>query len=136
MIDHHRKMVNHIDNAVIFYHEPFASSASEMVTELVQYLGDSCRLNRMEAEALLSGIMLDTKNFVMKTGVRTFEAAAYLRRLGADTDFGSRAFFFYDRVISPPVADCRRCGTAAWLRDFGVRYSGRRYARGRAAGCG
>lgn len=85
VIDHHRKMVNHIDNAVIFYHEPFASSASEMVTELVQYLGDSCRLNRMEAEALLSGIMLDTKNFVMKTGVRTFEAAAYLRRLGADT---------------------------------------------------
>ena len=70
VIDHHRKMVNHIDNAVIFYHEPFASSASEMVTELVQYLGDSCRLNRMEAEALLSGIMLDTKNFVMKTGVR------------------------------------------------------------------
>ena len=85
VIDHHRKMVNHIDNAVIFYHEPFASSASEMVTELIQYLGDACRLNRMEAEALLSGIMLDTKNFVMKTGVRTFEAAAYLRRLGADT---------------------------------------------------
>lgn len=85
VIDHHRKMVNHIDNAVIFYHEPFASSASEMVTELIQYLGDACRLNRTEAEALLSGIMLDTKNFVMKTGVRTFEAAAYLRRLGADT---------------------------------------------------
>lgn len=85
VIDHHRKMVNHIEGAVIFYHEPFASSASEMVTELVQYLGDACRLNRMEAEALLSGIMLDTKNFVMKTGVRTFEAAAYLRRIGADT---------------------------------------------------
>lgn len=85
VIDHHRKMVNHIDNAVIFYHEPYASSASEMVTELVQYFGDRCKLDRVEAEALLAGIMLDTKNFVMKTGVRTFEAAAYLRRLGADT---------------------------------------------------
>ncbi len=85
VIDHHRKMVNHIQNAVIFYHEPFASSASEMVTELIQYLGDACRLGRMEAEALLAGIMLDTKSFVVKTGVRTFEAAAYLRRLGADT---------------------------------------------------
>ncbi len=85
VIDHHRKMVGHIDNAVIFYHEPYASSASEMVSELVQYLGDSVKLGRLEAEALLSGIMLDTKNFVIKTGVRTFEAAAYLRRLGADT---------------------------------------------------
>ncbi len=85
VIDHHRKMVNHIDDAVIFYHEPYASSASEMVAELVQYFGDDCRLGRMEAEAMLSGIMLDTKNFAMKTGARTFEAAAYLRRLGADT---------------------------------------------------
>lgn len=85
VIDHHRKMVNHIDNAVIFYHEPYASSASEMVTELVQYFGENCKLTSLEAEALLSGIMLDTRNFVIKTGVRTFEAAAYLRRLGADT---------------------------------------------------
>lgn len=84
VIDHHRKMVRYIDNAVIFYHEPYASSASEMVTELIQYLGE-CKLGAVEAEALLSGIMLDTKNFVIKTGVRTFEAAAYLRRLGADT---------------------------------------------------
>lgn len=84
VIDHHRKMVKYIDNAVIFYHEPYASSASEMVTELIQYLGE-CKIGSVEAEALLSGIMLDTKNFVIKTGVRTFEAAAYLRRLGADT---------------------------------------------------
>ena len=56
-----------------------------MVTELVQYFGDGCRLNNLDADALLAGIMLDTKNFVLKTGVRTFEAAAYLRRLGADT---------------------------------------------------
>ncbi|MBC8570069.1 DHH family phosphoesterase [Zongyangia hominis] len=85
VIDHHRKMVDHIDNAVIFYHEPYSSSASEMVAELIQYLGDQNGIGRLEAEALLSGIMLDTKNFVMKTGVRTFEAAAYLKRLGADT---------------------------------------------------
>ena len=85
VIDHHRKMVGHIDNAVIFYHEPYASSASEMVTELLQYFGEKIRIGRLEAESLLAGIMLDTKNFIMRTGVRTFEAAAYLRRLGADT---------------------------------------------------
>ena len=85
VIDHHRKMVNHIDDAVIFYHEPYASSASEMVAELIQYFGDDCKISNVEAEALLSGIMLDTRNFVIRTGVRTFEAAAYLRRLGADT---------------------------------------------------
>lgn len=85
VIDHHRKMVNHIENAVIFYHEPYASSASEMVAELIQYMGDNCRINSVVAQALLSGIMLDTRNFVLKTGVRTFEAAAYLKRIGADT---------------------------------------------------
>lgn len=85
VIDHHRKMVGHIDNAVIFYHEPYASSASEMVSELLQYFDGHIRVSRMDAEALLSGIMLDTRNFAMRTGVRTFEAAAYLRRLGADT---------------------------------------------------
>lgn len=84
VIDHHRKMVNFIDNSVIFYHEPNASSASEMVTELVQYFGDNAKVSKLEAEALLSGIMLDTKNFIIKSGVRTFEAAAYLRRAGAD----------------------------------------------------
>lgn len=85
IIDHHRRMVGYIDNAVIFYHEPYASSASEMVTELIQYFGDKHRITRIEAEALLAGIMLDTRNFVIRTGVRTFEAAAYLRRQGADT---------------------------------------------------
>ena len=85
VIDHHRRLVEYIDNATIFYHEPYASSASEMVTELVQYFGGNIRLGRLEAEALLAGIMLDTKNFVSKAGVRTFEAAAYLRRLGAET---------------------------------------------------
>ncbi len=84
VIDHHRKMVNYIDNADVFFHEPTASSASEMVTELISYLGDD-GLSKIEAEALLSGIMLDTKNFVINTGVRTFEAAAYLRKKAADT---------------------------------------------------
>lgn len=91
VIDHHRMMVNYISNAVIFYHEPYASSASEMVSELVQYLGES-GIGRIEAEALLAGIMLDTKNFILKTGVRTFEAAAFLRRKGADTVEVKRLF--------------------------------------------
>lgn len=85
VIDHHRKNVNYIDNAVIFHHEPYASSASEMVAELIQYFGDAGKLSSYYAEALLAGIMLDTKNFVMRTGVRTFEAAAFLKKLGADT---------------------------------------------------
>ncbi len=84
VIDHHRKMVNFISNTDVFFHEPSASSTSEMVTELIGYLGDD-KLSKVEAEALLSGIMLDTKNFVINTGVRTFEAAARLRKKGADT---------------------------------------------------
>ncbi len=85
VIDHHRKTVDHINKAVIFYHEPNASSASEMVTELIEYIDADVKVPQVCAEALMSGITLDTKNFVMKTGVRTFEAAAYLRSLGADT---------------------------------------------------
>ncbi len=85
VIDHHRKSVNFIDNAVIFYHEPYASSASELVTELLQHFKGSDTLPPVYAEFLLAGIMLDTKNFIMRTGVRTFEAAALLRKMGADT---------------------------------------------------
>lgn len=85
VIDHHRKSVNFIDDAVIFYHEPYASSASEMVSEMIQYFKNVNLVPQVLAEALLAGITLDTKNFVMKTGVRTFEAAAYLRKCGADT---------------------------------------------------
>ena len=91
VIDHHRMMVKHIENALVFYHETYASSASEMVAELIQYIGDAS-LTPGEAEALLSGIMLDTKSFILKTGVRTFEAAAYLRRKGADTVRVKRLF--------------------------------------------
>lgn len=85
VIDHHRKTVDHINKALVFYHEPNSSSASEMVTELIQYIPFDVSIPKVCAEALMSGITLDTKNFVMKTGVRTFEAAAYLRSLGADT---------------------------------------------------
>ncbi len=91
VIDHHRKMVEHIDDAVLFYHEPNASSTAEMTAELIQYMSD-VKITRLEAEALLAGIMLDTRNFVMKAGVRTFEAAAYLRKAGADTVEVKRMF--------------------------------------------
>ena len=84
VIDHHRKMVNYIDDAIVFYHEPTSSSASEMVAELITYLGENF-CSKLQAEALLSGIMLDTKNFIIRTGVRTFEAAAFLKKKGADT---------------------------------------------------
>ncbi|MEE5992677.1 MAG: DHH family phosphoesterase [Oscillospiraceae bacterium] len=85
VIDHHRKNVNFVDNAVVFHHEPYASSACEMITELIQYFKFEGTLDAVYANCLLSGIMLDTKNFIMRTGVRTFEAAAYLRKIGADT---------------------------------------------------
>lgn len=85
VIDHHRRAAEYIEGAALNFHEPFASSACELVAELLQYQLDSADLFRVEAEALLGGIMLDTKNFTMRTGGRTFEAAAFLRRAGADT---------------------------------------------------
>ena len=85
VIDHHRRAADYIDQVVMNLHDPFASSASELVTELLQYAVDSTDLLPVEAQALLSGIVLDTKNFGMRTSGRTFEAAAFLRRLGADT---------------------------------------------------
>ncbi len=91
VIDHHRMHVNKIQNAEIFFHEPFASSASEMVTEMVQYMNGKL-LKKPEADALLAGITLDTKNFSLKTGIRTFEAAAYLKRKGADSLSVKRLF--------------------------------------------
>ena len=91
VIDHHRKMNDSINNAVLFFHESYASSACEMVAEIAQYV-DGVELNALQAEALLSGIMLDTRNFVMSAGVRTFEAAAYLRKQGADTVSVKRIF--------------------------------------------
>ncbi len=91
VIDHHRKAVGHIEDPVLFCHEPYASSASELVSELLQYVEEAKLLPR-EAEALMAGIMLDTRNFSLHTGVRTFEAAAYLRRMGAQTENVKRLF--------------------------------------------
>lgn len=85
VIDHHRMSVDHIENASLLFHEPYASSACEMVTELVQYSPAKPKLTQAEAEALLSGILLDTKNFSLRVGVRTFEAAAFLRDRKTDT---------------------------------------------------
>ena len=85
VIDHHRRASSYIADAALNFHEPYASSASELVTELLQYAMEPADLLRLEAEALLAGIVLDTKQFTMRTGGRTFEAAAYLRRAGADT---------------------------------------------------
>ena len=85
LIDHHRRSTEFIDKAVLKYMEPYASSTSELVTEILQYMENKPRLEKEEADALLAGITVDTKNFSLKTGVRTFDAAAYLRRQGADT---------------------------------------------------
>ena len=85
VIDHHRAAADAVSGAAISYVEPFASSASEMVTELLQYMIENPQLSSLEADGLFAGIALDTKNFTVKTGVRTFEAAAYLRRKGADS---------------------------------------------------
>lgn len=84
VIDHHRRAADYIGQVVMNFHEPFASSASELVTELLQYSVESQDILPVEAKALLAGIVLDTKNFAVRTGARTFEAAAYLRALGAD----------------------------------------------------
>ena len=92
VIDHHRRAASYIENAALNFHEPYASSASELVTELLQYLCEPSEVLREEAEALLAGIVLDTKHFALRTGGRTFEAAAFLRRAGADTTDVQRYF--------------------------------------------
>ena len=84
IIDHHRKSEDFIENAILTFHEAYASSASELVTEIVEYATQEVTLEQIEAESLYAGIMMDTKNFTFKTGVRTFEAAAYLRKYGID----------------------------------------------------
>ena len=85
VIDHHRMAVGHIDNPLLLYHEPYASSASELVCELLQFLPKEDNITALEAQALLAGIMLDTRSFARHVGVRTFEAAAWLRSRGAQT---------------------------------------------------
>ena len=84
VIDHHRQGSENISKAVLSYVEPYASSSCEMVAEILQYIGEGLKLRPLESDAMYAGIMIDTNNFLTKTGVRTFEAAAYLRRNGAD----------------------------------------------------
>ena len=85
LFDHHRRGAEYIEDTLIDYVEPYASSTCELVTEILQYIEDKASIRDIEAEALLAGIVLDTKGFSLKTGVRTFEAASFLRRYGADT---------------------------------------------------
>ena len=92
VVDHHRKMEECIENPVLAYMESYASSASELVAEMLQYMISKKSLNKLEAEALLAGMTIDTNGFSVKTGVRTFEAAAWLRRQGADPTEVKRFF--------------------------------------------
>ncbi len=85
VIDHHRKAVDYIENSVIFFHDPSASSTAEMVTELAEYVPTLTQIGSFTADALMAGIMLDTKNFILRVGAKTFEAAAYLKAQGAET---------------------------------------------------
>ena len=92
VLDHHRQSSDNIDNALLSYIEPYASSACEMVSEVLQYIVDDIKIPAMEANSLYAGIMIDTNNFMNRTGVRTFEAAAFLRRCGADIPFIRKIF--------------------------------------------
>lgn len=85
VIDHHRRSTEFISPCSLVYHEPYASSTCEMATELLEYMNIGNALTKLEAQCLYTGILMDTKNFMLKTGVRTFEAASYLRKLGLDT---------------------------------------------------
>jgi c-di-AMP phosphodiesterase-like protein len=85
VVDHHRRGADYIQDTVLTYQEPYASSTCELVTEVIQYIDEKLKLSQLEAEALYAGIVVDTKNFTFKTGVRTFEAASYLKRHGVDT---------------------------------------------------
>lgn len=101
VIDHHRRGTEFIENTVLNYHETYVSSTSELVTEVLYYMEDKVNVDQIEAEALLAGIAVDTKNFTFKTGVRTFEAASLLRRAGADTVVVKKLFQDdYDTVLA------------------------------------
>ena len=113
VIDHHRRAADYIENAVVSLHEPYASSASELVSELLQYLVPTSGILTGEAEAMLAGIYLDTKGFSTRTGVRTFEAAAYLRRAGAEASDVKRLFqSSFDQYMERQklISSARNCG--------------------------
>lgn len=101
LIDHHRRSTEFISPCSLVYHEPYASSTCEMVTELLEYMEADSSVTKIEAQCLYTGILMDTKNFMLKTGVRTFEAASYLRKLGLDT-------VAVRRMFSSSIADYAR----------------------------
>ena len=113
VIDHPRRAADYIENAVVSLHEPYASSASELVSELLQYLVPTSSILTAEAEAMLAGVYLDTKGFSTRTGVRTFEAAAYLRRAGAESSDVKRLFqSSFDQYMERQkiISSARNCG--------------------------
>lgn len=107
LIDHHRRSTDFIPKCSLVYHEPYASSTCEMVTEIMQYVDSSRALTPFEAECLYLGIVVDTKNFVMKTGVRTFEAASWLKKCGVDT-MQARGMFSVNKIEYERRADIVR----------------------------
>lgn len=107
LIDHHRRSTEFIENCSLVYHEPYASSTSELVAELLQYMDNKVALTRVEAEAMYAGICMDTKNFTFKTGVRTFDAASFLRKHGVDT-VAVKKMFQYDLAHYNSRADIVR----------------------------
>lgn len=116
VIDHHRKAVDAIKNASLTYIESYASSTAELVSEILQYAGPKRVLEKLEAEALLAGITIDTNRFAVKTGVRTFEAAAWLRRSGADTAEVKR--FFQTDIEAFKVR--AKCIASAEIHETGI----------------
>ncbi|MBR5438361.1 MAG: DHH family phosphoesterase, partial [Clostridia bacterium] len=128
VIDHHRKSVGYMEDTVMFYHLPGSSSASEMVAEIAQYTAGEPLNGRFEATALLSGIMLDTRNFILRAGVRTFEAAAYLRSKGANTVECKKLFsndmglFRHRNTVIDMAQEYRSCALSFVENEFeGVR---------------
>lgn len=119
VIDHHRKAEECIENATLYYMEPYASSAAELVTEILQYSGDKKDVSKLEVEGLLAGISMDTNRFAVKTGVRTFEAASWLRRSGADTTTVKRFF----RTDLDAFKIKARCIADAKINENGIAFA-------------
>ncbi len=114
VFDHHRRSADYIDHAVLTYYESYISSTCEMIAEILQYIGEKVKLTNIEADALLAGITVDTKNFIFKTGVRTFEAAAFLRRNGADS---TRVRMFFQSDMASYKARAAALKGAELYRD-------------------
>ncbi len=118
VIDHHRRTVDFIDNSILFYHDPSSSSACEMVTELLRYFGTDFS-EKSQADALLSGIMLDTKNFILKTSSRTFEALGFLREKGADPVLAKG---FFSQTIDTYTLKSKIVSSAKIIKNYAISY--------------